>query len=204
MSFRFMPLAMLMIAMLTQSCSVILSTDATQCDIDEDCSTDAGGGGLACENHICVQSLVVNEIQAGSPDWAEIVNLGSTPLSLAGYKICDDHCFGTPADLETAVTFPPDLTLEPGEHFVIAFGVVAPMAGIVTDPQLCIGAPRCVHSSQGLGASADSVILFDPNDAVVDTHAWTVAVDGATTRCRTPDGTGAFVDACPRTPGESN
>jgi hypothetical protein len=73
-----------------------------------------------------LKTLVINEIVAssseGGNDWIELYNAGEYPVYLKDYSIADDNIEHDPFPL-------PDITLEPGEFFVIFATDEAPEDG---------------------------------------------------------------------------
>jgi Lamin Tail Domain len=118
----------------------------------------------------------INEIESngGVPgDWIEIINTGANVADLSGWRILDND------DTHVPYTLPAGTTIAAGGYLVVeeaAFGF-------------------------GLG-SADSVRLFNPTGALVDSYAWTA--HASTTYGRCPNGTGAFTTTSRSTKGGVN
>lgn len=168
-------------------------------------SAAADGGGLPA-----TVMLVVNELQPQGDDFAEIVNAGPSPLSLDGMMVADADGIGEPPPDPTHRTpFPGGIVLAPGEHFVIAMNLEdAASSALVTDPALCRGAARCVHTSYGMSAGAgDSVAVLDAAGAVLagGDYAGAAATGLASGEswCRLPSVSGEFA-VCAQTPGAVN
>jgi len=123
----------------------------------------------------CGSIIKLNEIESnnGSPgDWVELFNPGTAPANLAGFVLKDNN------DASNYV-FPEGTTVPASGYFVVedsAFGF-------------------------GLGA-ADSVRLYDPAGALVDTYSWTAHADTTYGRC--PNGTGNFALTSASTKGSTN
>jgi len=153
--------------------------------------------------------LVINELVPQMGDFAEIVNAGVVPLSLDGLSIADLLGAGDPpADPTHRAPVPAGITLEPGEHFVIAMNYgAATQPGLLTDSTNCRGAPRCIQTSFGVLAGGDTFAVLGIDGMVL------VRVDfpgrGATgltnadAWCRIPDVTGDFA-LCSPTPSAVN
>ncbi|GIG55931.1 hypothetical protein Lfu02_03030 [Longispora fulva] len=153
----------------------------------------AGGGGPA--------NVIINEVLANEPgsdtagEAVEIVNIGGTAISIAGWTVHDG----------TAVrhTFAAGTTLQPGKAITVFGGASAIPGGIVA-----------VAASTGglsLANSGDQVILRDAAGATVQSMSYTssqASSDGVSIN-RSPDGsaTGAWVkhntiSSLPRSPGQ--
>ena len=88
----------------------------------------------------------VNEVESnlGSPgDWLELINTGSSPISLAGYQVRDN---------------------DDTHRYTIPAGVVIAAGGYLVIDESALG--------YGLG-TADNVRLFSPGGALLDSYAWT-------------------------------
>ncbi|MDQ1129345.1 lamin tail domain-containing protein [Microbacterium sp. SORGH_AS_0888] len=123
----------------------------------------------------------INEIESDGDaggDWIELLNIGSAPVDLGGYVVKDD-------DDTHAITLASGTTLAAGARLVV-----------VTNDTSAWGS-----AAFGLGA-ADSVRLFTPKGALVDSDSWTA--HAATTYARCPDGTGAFATSASSTRGTAN
>ncbi|MGA1875988.1 MAG: lamin tail domain-containing protein [bacterium] len=130
--------------------------------------------------------FIINEIVAraadGGPDWIELYVTGHEPVYLGDYSLVDDNETHEPALL-------PDITLQPGQFFVILATAGEPGDGSYYVPF-------------GLG-SDDGVTLYREDD-IVDVLDW---LDGdapfGSSYGRLPDGSGVAQTLTP-TPGESN
>jgi hypothetical protein len=136
--------------------------------------------------------VVINEINPSSPDWVELINTGTSALSLDGLSIIDAD------DAHTAVPFPAGTSLAPGQRYIVAFDAIC------ADPAptgLGLTA-RCLETTYGIGGAGDTIRIQDAdgNDVVsVVFPGETAAGLGADqTYCRLPDGSGAFA-ACAAT-----
>jgi hypothetical protein len=155
-----------------------------------------------------VGALVVNELQPQGDDYAEIVNAGSTPISLDGHFFADAEGIGDPpADPTHRIEVPAGLTLAPGEHFVVAMNLdTAAMTGVVAGEANCRGAARCVQTAFGMSAgSGDTFAVLGPSGAVVAeaSVAGGALSDAAQSWSRLPDVTGTFAVGA-ATPGLAN
>lgn len=119
--------------------------------------------------------IAVNEIESngGVPgDWVELYNRGSAAMNLAGFVVKDN-------DDTHIYTLPAGTMIAPGGYLVV--------------DEADLG--------YGLGA-ADSVRLFDPSGALVDSYSWTA--HAATTYGRCPNGSGDFIALNTVTKGSAN
>ncbi len=110
-----------------------------------------------------VGPIAVNEVEIAA-DWVELVNTGSTPVDISGYRILDND------DTHVPFTVPSGTVLTAGAHFTADVN-----AG---------------SSGFGLGKS-DSARLFSADGAaLLDSYTWTR--DPGTSWQRCAEGTGAF------------
>lgn len=127
--------------------TVILCVSSIGCDL--------GGSGTAAAS----PAIVINEIvtsngesyrddELGSPDWIELKNIGSAPVSLLGYRITDNI-----QKAEKAYVLP-DVTLQPG-GFLLLFA----MKDRETDLLSYEGGPICLGFS--LKQSGENLALED-------------------------------------------
>lgn len=123
----------------------------------------------------CTPPIRINEIESngGTPgDWVELLNTGASPLDLSGFLLRDNN------DANTYV-LPAGSTVAAGAYLVVE------------------------ESSLGYGLGGeDSVRLFDPRGAVVDSYSWTA--HATTTYGRCPNGSGAFATTVSSTKGVVN
>ena len=138
---------------------------------DGDC-TDTGILSIVCSAPPAAPALVrINEVESngGMPgDWVELVNLGGTTADISGWLFRDND----PARVTAPAVIPAGTLLPPGGYYVLNEVVGG------------VG-----QFSFGLGG-ADSAILSDASDTVVDSHSWTAHATITYGRC--PNGTGAF------------
>lgn len=129
--------------------------------------------------------VVINEINPDSPDFVELLNAGTTPLSLDGLSIIDSD------DTHTAVAFPAGTTLAPGQRFIVAFQVTCPDA-----PPAGLGlTERCVATDFGIGGGGDTIRIRDGAGAEIVSVVFPGGLATDQSYCRLPDGTGDFA-AC--------
>ncbi|MBD8608402.1 lamin tail domain-containing protein [Aeromicrobium sp. CFBP 8757] len=124
------------------------------------------------------QKVRLNEVRSDGtgPDFVELVNTGTQPVDLTGWKAVDADPLHTPTAIAPAGT-----TVAPGAFF--AFETDALVGGF------------------GLG-KADSITVSLPDGTAVDTYEWTTHRTPSAVRC--PQGTGAFVISRAATPGAAN
>lgn len=127
-------------------------------------------------------TLVLNEAyphgadELTDPDWIEIKNLSSAPVSLAGYALADDAM--TPVAL-------PDVVVASNAYAIV-----------LADDAPDGGAATAVHLPFKLGKT-DSLTLSKAG-VVIDTTSWTdVGVPSGKSWARLPDGQGSFATATP-------
>ena len=147
--------------------------------------------------------LVINELQPQGDDFAEIVNDGTTSVSLDGLFVADaDGIDEPPLDPTHRTAFPAGIDLAPGERFVIAMNLgAATMEGLLTDPAQCRTASRCIQTSYGLSASGgDSVGILREGGVVIargDYPGSSAGLLPTQSWCRLPDLSGEFAPCTP-------
>ena len=172
-----------------------------------DAGADGGTADAATDGGAL--SIVVNELQPQGDDFAEILNAGSSPLSLDGLFVADMDGIGNPpADPTHRTAVPAGIEIAAGERFVIAMNLgSATMPGLITDPLLCRGASRCIQTSYGMSAgNGDSFAVLDAAGEVIarGDYPGSIAMLGAgESWCRLPDGSGDFA-RCTATPEAIN
>ncbi|MCC6874762.1 MAG: lamin tail domain-containing protein [Sandaracinaceae bacterium] len=182
--------------------------DAGPPDAGLDAGPDGGTADAAAPDGGAI-AIVVNELQPQGDDFAEILNAGSSPLSLDGLFVADMDGIGNPpADPTHRTAVPSGIELAAGERFVIAMNLgSATMPGLLTDPLLCRGASRCIQTSYGMSAgNGDSCAVLDAGGEVIarGDYPGSIAMLGAgESWCRLPDGTGGFA-RCVATPEAVN
>lgn len=143
--------------------------------------TDTPGTDVPAAGNV----VVINEINPASPDWVELINAGTTPLSLDGLSIVDDD------DTHVPVAFPTGTTLAPGARFIVAFDVPCadpPPAGLGL-------AASCIETTYGIGGGGDTIRILRGaavTDPVEVMEVFTGGLATGQTYCRLPDATGAF------------
>lgn len=121
--------------------------------------------------------IKINEVRSSGtgPDFVELVNTGTQPIDIAGWKAKDSTA--SPAVITTAAT-----TIAPGAFF--SFETEALTGGF------------------GLGSGDAITILLPDGTTSIDTYSWTTHRTPSAVRC--PQGTGAFVLSTVATPGTAN
>jgi len=117
--------------------------------------------------------VVINEVTSLNNDEIELFNNSGDAVDVSGWTVLDAGA------TSTAYTFPAASTLAAGGRTVLV---------------------KNTHHTFGLG-TPDTVTLRNTAGDVVDVVSWTAAI--ASSRCRLPDGTGAFT-ACTATFGAPN
>jgi len=160
---------------------------------------DAGPGadaGPAGEGEV-----VINEIQASSPDWVEVANIGDAPMDLSGWILTQVDDAGDP-EPDRSNPWPAGYELGPGEHFVVVVGLDAPVAGLQTECEDVEGVTECLQAEFGISNSdGDTLVLLDDEGTEVDRVEYPVEAAGSDeTWGRIDD---AFTVTVP-TPGATN
>ncbi|MFT6334529.1 MAG: hypothetical protein ACI86M_001915 [Saprospiraceae bacterium] len=137
---------------------------------------------IATSTNTTVGDLVINEFMASNnatvadqdgeyDDWIELYNNGSESIDLEGYFLSDD------ADDVSQWSFPEGTIIDPNEYLIIWADKDEDQSGL--------------HASFKLSASAESVLLVDPDTLIIDEVAY---VDQTTdiSYGRFPNGVGAF------------
>lgn len=129
--------------------------------------------------------LKINEIytrgDATNPDWVEIYNLGTSEVTLAGWKIFDE---GGHTGAKPKKEFPAGATIAAGGFYVIT----------VDDG---------IASGFGLSSAGETIWLEGPDGMIVDEVAFP-ALDPNTSYGRLPDGSNNLQILNSPTPGSSN
>lgn len=148
---------------------------------------------LAGIGPLSAQSLVINEFMASNTvtmadpdykefgDWIELYNAGNSAVNLKGYSVTD-------------------LLTQPKKYLFTADIILAPHAYLIlwADDKT-----TGTHTNFKLSASGESIGLFDPAGAVVDTLSFG-AQSNDVSRGRFPDGAAAWFAMAPATPGSAN
>ncbi len=113
----------------------------------------------------------INEVESDGTDgeWVELRNIGEAAIDLSGYFLTDDKGLERLTEKKTT-PLPASTLLNPGELLVLENGI---------------------NFDFGLG-KADTATLYDKNQNVVDSYAYTTQAVGSYSRL--PDGTGDFID----------
>jgi hypothetical protein len=147
----------------------------------------------ACGRH-STSSVVINEVMPSNQtsctdsegernDWVELYNTGAEAVDLQGFSITDDT-----ASPRKSV-FPGGLTIEAG-------GVLLLWADKSPDQ-------GPTHLAFKFMSKGEKVVLYDPDEKVVDQYRWTDAVTDVSF-ARVPDGTGELVRCAVPTCGALN
>lgn len=148
--------------------------------------------------------LVINEIQATSEDWVEIINIGDAVADLSGMGLADQDTDGTPK-LAEAVRFIDGAKLVPGDYLLVVANVNNPAPGPTADCLNSGGPDLCYQASWGIsGANGDHIFLLSSTDVTIDSAIYPAnAVPDGQSYCRLPNGSGDW-QACKPTPSELN
>lgn len=145
----------------------------------------AGAQQLHLNEVMSANATVIADEDGDYENWVEIYNSGDEPVSLEGYGLSDDRF------RPFRWTFP-DVTIPPGDFLLVwASG---------KDRSNPAGE---LHTSFGISADGDEVVLTDPDTNRVDYLPPTV-IPGNTSIGRQPDGIGGWVFFADPTPGSAN
>jgi hypothetical protein len=144
--------------------------------------------------------VVLNEV-CPSPDYLELVNVGTASVDLSGWTLADsENGPGTPAKLTEAFTFPPGTVLPSGARVYV-------QADLPDGGSSCLdgGATRCFAASFGIsGSKGEEIYLLRPDRSVADQTGFAAgAIAADKSWSRLPDGVGAF-DIGSQTPNAPN
>ena len=146
-------------------------------------SDSAAEANIADATDAGVGVLVINEIFSMGTDYVEFYNKGDGPIDISNWYFTDD-ANNSDAGTDHKYTFLPG-TIVPSHSFLL---ITQADAGVET-------------MNIGLGSS-DSVILRDSQGNLIERQDWTGHRNPSSSRC--PDGTGAFINGTPQTPGAPN
>lgn len=154
--------------------------------------------------------VVINEIVPdGSPDFVELHNPGSGPVTLDGFVFADADGLGPTPDPTHRSTLPAGTTIPADGYLVIAMNVEPPGTtetpiGPVS-PCPVSGVSSCLQVRYGVGRTRETIVLFAPDGTTeVARVDYMGDLRGATASfCRLPNGTGDFT-TCTSTPGAPN
>lgn len=121
-------------------------------------------------------------------DWIELLNIGTTTVSLAGLYLTDD------LDAPLKWAFPTNATIGPGAFLLV-------WADDETNQNALANGD--LHAAFKLSASGEAVGLFQSNGVPVDSWAFGAQLANRT-EGRLPDGTGDFIQLGPPTPRTNN
>lgn len=176
------------------ACAEVRRTDAgTDAPLGADTplgGTDAPARDVPAASDAGAGALVINEVNAEAPDWVELLNAGTTDVSLEGLSIVDGD------DTHAPVAFPAGASLTPGERYVVAFDTLCATAA----PDGLGLTANCVETTYGLGGTGDTIRVLR-GTAVTDPVEVELVFPGGLgvgeTYCRLPDGSGDFGSCAP-------
>jgi hypothetical protein len=156
-------------------------------------------------------ALVINELAPdGDPDFVELYNPTSSPLTLEGLLLADEDGLGTPpADPTHRIVLPAGATLPSGGYAVIAMNVDPPMGATETpvgpvSPCPVAGVSACYQAAFGIGRTMDVIAVLAPDGTELARVDYAGTLTGsAQSFCRQPNGTGDFT-TCTASPGAAN
>jgi Lamin Tail Domain len=170
-------------------------------DTTETTGTTSGSSG---QTPWVPAKLVINEMQATTEDWIEILNMDTVDADLGGVGLTDKNATGVP-DTVDAVRFTEGTKLAPGEYLIVVANMKTAMPGIQTTCLMSGGPSTCYQAKWGISSTnGDKIYLLSPTDDIVDVATYPVAavMDGQS-YCRLPDGSGDFAPCVP-TPAVKN
>lgn len=114
-------------AALLWGCPAEVGTETdTLADATAETDTGSSDGGSETDGTSETAGLVINEAVCAradsGPDWIEFYVTGTAPVTLSDYAVRDDKTTRVPIAL-------PDVTLQPGEYFVVTADTSAPSDG---------------------------------------------------------------------------
>lgn len=146
--------------------------------------------------------LVINEVHATPPEWVEIMNLSDQPQPLRDVQLMGSDADGRPTDERAQL---PDIAILPGEHFVVALGMVDADSELHGARECGIdGVSECAFAAFRVRADEGETVHLFENARHIDSFEY--APRGASldeTQCRLPDGTG-LETVCAATPAAEN
>lgn len=153
------------------------------------CTFQAAGGPAIVINEVVTSNgESLEDEKLGSPDWIELKNTGSAPVSLFGYQITDNV-----QRAEKAFTLP-DVTLQPG-GFILLYATKEQKTDTLSyeSGAICLGF--------SLKSAGESLALVDPNNRLIG-ELTVPALDRDVSYARRSDGTYGFCGE--PTPGQEN
>lgn len=167
-------------------------------------TTNTGGSTSNTGGSAPAGAIVINEIQAHSPEWLEIGNNSAAAIDLSDYGVCDEDVSGA-CETASAMRFPAGTSLAPGAYLIVITDQTDPTPGPHT-----LGCPAGVDSCfyatwQVSAVDGETIRVIDPSDAEVASLTYTpnATVDTTESWSRIPDLTGNPAKATP-TPGAAN
>lgn len=186
------------------------TTDATVVQVDTGIppvGTDSGtvkdsGAKFDAGGNESSSTVLINEISGGD-EWVELVNYGTDPVDLAGYRLADrDKDTGEPK-LAEAVMFPSPTSLGSQKYLIVRGGG----AGDAGKPCPDGGQSYCFSARFGISnKNGETLFLLAPDDKVVGKVVYPKdGSSGDKSYSRLPSGDpAASFEAVGQTPGAAN
>ena len=156
----------------------------------------------SCQEGSSSLPLVINEVHATPPEWVEILNLSDQAQPLRDVQLMGSDEDGRPTEERTQL---PDIAILPGEHFVVALGMLEADGELHGARECGIdGVSECAFAAFRVRAEEGETVYLFENARHIDSFEYTGR--GATldqTQCRLPDGTGLEM-WCTATPAAEN
>jgi len=157
---------------------------------------------VSCQEGSSSLPLVINEVHATPPEWVEILNLSDVAQPLRDVQLMGSDADGRPTAERAQL---PDIAILPGEHFVVALGMLDADSELHQGRECGIdGVSECAFAAFRVRADEGETVFLFEGERHIDSFEY--AARGASldeTQCRLPDGTG-LERACRATPAAEN
>lgn len=118
--------------------------------------------------------VVVNEIQTGTPDWVELVNLGPNALNISGYRLWVSATTGAPLTF----VIPQGTVLGPGATLVVTDDFTGLQPVVPAGALKIYAGGNIPWNTTGAGSTeAGACALTTPTDAGLDRVRWNAPAD---------------------------
>ncbi len=119
-------------------------------------------------------AVLVNEIQTGTTDWVEIVNLGPNAVNLSGYRLWVSATSGAPL----AFVLPQGAVLTPGTALVVTDDFTGLQPAVGPGVQKFFAGGNIPWNTTGLGSTeGGACALTTPTNAGLDRVRWNTPAD---------------------------
>lgn len=96
------------------------------------------------------QSVVINEVQTGNPDWIEIINLEPAPIDVGGWAVHSSHGF----TIYPSIPLPAGTVIQPGSTLIV-------LEGYANLPPYGVPVVAASFTWGWVGSSTGAVLLVD-------------------------------------------